>query len=85
MAVSVRVRPVHLFYTHNAVGLAYLYYKQKVAGSSPAVCTNNNNNNNTKIVRKMRGCLLLFAKQTARCTTGVVRYHCALPIRCGNM
>lgn len=82
MAVSVRVRPVHLFYTHNAVGLAYLYYKQKVAGSNPAVCTNNNN---IKIVRKMGGCLLLFAKQTARCMAGVVRYHCALPIRGGNM
>jgi hypothetical protein len=32
-----------------------------------------------KIVRKMGWCLLLFAKQTARCKTGVVRYHCALP------
>lgn len=74
MAVSVRVRPVHLFYVHDAVGLACLSYKQKVAGSNPAVRT-------AKIVRKMGGYLLLFAKQTARCMAGVVRYHCALPIR----
>lgn len=30
----------------------------------------------------MGWCPLLFAKQTARCKTGVVRYHCALPKKC---